>query len=559
MTLLGKTEEKYQIKSKKLSIKQKVPPKKLDINHPKLYSLIYSFHKHYNITIIEIFCWIRLSDYSRNQEPYIPVYKLNFIIDTCIANYKDNIPEEKLKNILTRDYYKEILAKRGFLSYDPKTGKYLIKTSCYELGELIKKLYDGTITTSFDRDYYSQIIEDLKYNINSWENSITQLDLSNYLSHETIDLFEKIISKKQQVENYNQIIARIFELNENLNNNIIQFKENIGEFQSKFIMNLHNNEPYHLITSEIDSFIADYNKVIEDFTKESENLRNLFDQNQETIELIRDKTDLIIKKIQNLNFMCESIENSKIRNDILHFSTQILSINQNINNFTSNFIYVNFNIISTKLNLLNNLFSYLNQLLLNTELVGTIYDVWKYGIYNILENLRPHKVLPVPNLNHITPISRFNNLIDNQYLDEFVLDFTKETNELKLKELIRKRNEEMRIKREQISEDIDNKIQLENEEGEIIQDLINHILKSNKQSINIPEEIFNWYEISGKNFSNYNLNHIISSVYILLKDKMTVLPEEETNLHKIFYNLHKIDDEKFLKIKSKKIRLKGEL
>jgi hypothetical protein len=540
-------------------IRKVIKNRKLDVDDPILYSRIYQFNKHREIGIIEIFIWIRLSEYHRENGPYIPYYRINPLVDYCIIEFKKNTVDESKSKVLTRDYYLTILSKRKFILHDLKSGGYIIRSNCYELGKLFKEIYDGSLLF-YDTNYLSRILEDLKVNIAQWENLISSINLSNYYTKETLKIFQSILTKSQEIENFNQIISQINDLNQNSNDLILVLKQKIGVFQSRFIKDLHKNKPYSEIISEIDDFIENYKFVIEEFHLKSEKIQELIKDNLETIEIINQRTDSIINLITELNLLSDKSQISDSNINIRDLSQRVLQINKNINKFTSNFIFSSLEVISSRSILLNNLFSYLRQLIDQTELVGNPFYIWVYGIHNILENLRNNSTLPILSLNAIKPIMRSSNKISDRYLEEYVLDFSEENHQRDLNKLIKNRNKEAYLRKTKVKEEIIREKKKKEEEKEIIEKIIKYILKSEIKTLNIPKIIIDWFNVNHKNNSLVNLdeffNNLVLDIFIHLKDRIEKFENNKSKLEDFEDKFYILNDNKKIRIKSRILELK---
>ena len=265
---------------------------------------------------------------------YIFVLEQNFknqiMENSSIKNEIISLNNElKTKNIIIKDLL-NIESKYNELNkeiYDLKTEKSIIK--------------DQLNSSSIELENKEKIIQELKYKLNNYENSISNNNQINELLIERDELIKQNNELKNGFEKYNEEIKEVNYLfnikTDSLNQIIIDYSNKIKIYRSKIQqLKLKINELYDenlQLKCKIDNYNNDEKTKISNFENNFENNieninENNFDNeiNKHNIQSSINENKININKISFI--INESKENTPIKNN----TTNSFFKNQNFNN-----------------------------------------------------------------------------------------------------------------------------------------------------------------------------------------------------------------------------------
>lgn len=507
---------------------------------------------------IELFIISTLYQLSNQQGIKFSHDELILNIDGMLENiqYCNRRLPQYSKNSIR--YIKD-LVKHGFLYYDFKIKKYNITKAGIILGRSLFELTKPEFL-HYDEKYMEEIVYDIVKILRFWDFELNFFlkPLSLNISQEKIiqlnEILLKFLKNEQELMNFNQLNAQVIDLNQKAIEIFRNLKITISKLQEDYIRYMNEKISFEVIKSKINIQIKKYEREMDFLLEKNEDFVSFVKKNEGNIESIYYLSEFLSSRLYNVKTSLKLHSDIKNDNNIFDNLERLMDICSRIQEFAFQFNRTVFDVRSERIDSVRFLFQYLQELIQNTQLLGDFYNVWRFGIYNLINSEKMYDLSELKPLNF--PLFYRNNIDDIPIADYTLYQIEKD--DLKaLKERIELRNKEYRKKIAKAKIESKKKMEELIDWNKLVNLITSKILESSGL-ININKISYGISRESHFNEAKY-YPKLLSAVWrkLLEDNKLRIIIDKTRNPESIFrVNFYKFSNNKLIKTESPFVKLK---
>jgi len=281
----------------------------------------------------------------------------------------------------TASYYIKALTRHHFLKYDTSTDTYTTTKISVNLGQILIKLQEPEFSY-YDTDYLQKIVIEVKDIFENWRNKLKNYSKKEFKeTNELIQLTDQMLKYEQQLSNINQLEIQIIDLGQQSIDLIEELNIILGNLQRDLIEGINNDLEFMIIYDMISEKIEKFDKKIDRLNLKSKDIQELIQNNEKNIEIIDNHAEAVILLI-NTHFQEDEYSNEEVKRNLSRIYRQC----EKIIEFSNQLNLTTFEVILKKSNTVQLLFIYLQNLINDNQLIGDLYNVWKFGIREIIQS-----------------------------------------------------------------------------------------------------------------------------------------------------------------------------
>ncbi len=515
-----------------------------------------AFFSHFTkpqINPLELFILSIIVEKSNQNGIFFQNDEIHFIISEALE-IKEDVTFKFSCHSSIQTYFNSLVEHR-FLYFDSKEQRFSLTKPGRILGNSLLELRNPEFL-HYDEKYMVKLITNILVILRKWSKAFDEKKKQFYQDFDEdefdkgIEFFQILLKNEQELMCFQEITIQVIDLSESTIQIFEDLKQITSKFQEDYIKSVHEKLDINHVKSQINIHIIEFQKKIEVLNNKNQEIAKLVFKNEQNIEEIY----LICEKLEDefIQMAMIFLDNGlKSESEIFILVNKLSRIVSKIQEFTSQFDRTIFDVTTKRIDSIQNLFQYLRQLIYNTQFLGDLYNIWRKGIYNIIND---QSVLPkFCKINQSQVISP---VIETISFGDYCLELFDRDTLKKLDDAIKKRN--IWVKQYnfiQIEKAAKNRIENQKFE-ELIISIIEQIINTN-DFVNLNEVIFN----SSKN-TIFDFSHFYPAISTKfweeaskLKKFDIIIKELQGELIYVTSNFN-YDENKIVRVKSPYIKFK---